>query len=116
MGQQHALPAIADIHLVSGLQGLSPDQGLVSGLLCEADCLRRAETLGLACVEEFLVALSECMGLLLDGGGLVADVSGLKQQLFSQLLVRSFFCHRISPAFLFSYTCWKLFSRPLHTV
>jgi hypothetical protein len=31
------------------------------------------------------------VGLLLDGGGLVADVSGLKQQLFSQLLVRSFF-------------------------
>ena len=25
---------------------------------------------------------------------------------FSQLLVWSFFCHRISPAFLFSYTCY----------
>ena len=61
---------------------------------------------GLAGIKEFLVALSECVGLLLDGGGLVADVSGLKQQLFSQLLVRSFFCHRISPAFLFSYTCY----------
>ena len=59
--------------------------------------------LGLAGIKEFLVALSECVGLLLDGGGLVTGVSGLKQQLFSQLLVRSFFCQDVYKRQLLKY-------------
>jgi hypothetical protein len=115
-GSHDGLAQLAEIDLVAGGVGLLRVELLVACVLEHLLALSGHLALGLARIEEFLVALSECVGLLLDGGGLVADVSGLKQQLFSQLLVRSFFCHRISPAFLFSYTCWKLFSRPLHTV
>ena len=88
MGQQHALPAIADIHLVSGLQGLSPDQGLVSGLLCEADCLRRAETLGLACVQKRHIFLAVGFHLLqLRRVHTVKAVFTAAQQLFLQCFV-----------------------------
>ena len=105
-GSHDGLAQLAEVDLVAGGVGLLRVELLVACVLEHLLALSGHLALGLACVEEFLVALSECVGLLLDGGGLVADVSGLKQQLFSQLLVRSFFCHRISPAFLFSYTCY----------
>ena len=88
MGQQHALPPVANIHLVSGLQCLSPDQGLVSGLLCEADCLRRAETLGLACIQKRHIFLAVGFHLLqLRRVHTVKAVFTAAQQLFLQCFV-----------------------------
>ena len=103
-GSHDCLAQLAEVDLVAGGVGLLRVELLVASVLQHPLALGGYLALGLAGIKEFLVALSECVGLLLDGGGLVTGVSGLKQQLFSQLLVRSFFCHRISPAFLFSYT------------
>ena len=103
-GSHHSLVALDKVDLVAGLVGLFRVELLVPCILEHLLALGGNLALGLACIQELLVALGKVVGLLLHVSVLIGDVSRLIEQLFSQLLVRSFFCHRISPAFLFRYS------------
>ena len=103
-GSHHSLVVLDKVDLVAGLVGLFRVELLVACILEHLLALGGDLTLGLACIQELLVALGKVVGLLLHVSVLIGDVSRLIEQLFSQLLVRSFFCHRISPAFLFRYS------------
>ena len=103
-GSHHSLVVLDKVDLVAGLVGLFRVELLVACILEHLLALGGDLALGLACIQELLVALGKVVGLLLHVSVLIGDVSRLIEQLFSQLLVRSFFCHRISPAFLFRYS------------
>ena len=103
-GSHHSLVALDKVDFVTGLVGLFRVELLVACILEHLLALGGDLALGLACIQELLVALGKVVGLLLHVSVLIGDVSRLIEQLFSQLLVRSFFCHRISPAFLFRYS------------
>ena len=103
-GGHDRLLELDEVDLVAGLVGLLGVELDVAGILEHLLAFCGDLALGLAIVEELLVALGKVVGLLLDVGILVGDVSGLIEQLFSKLLIRSLFCHRISPAFLFPYS------------
>ena len=88
MGQQHTLAPVAGIHLVPCLQGLAPDQGLVSGLLRQADGLRRAEALRPADVQKGHIILA--VGLHISKLRRIHPVKAVfpaAQQFFLQCLV-----------------------------
>ena len=101
-GSHDSLLELDKVDLIAGLVGLFGVELHVAGILEHLLALGGDFALGLAVVEELLVALGKSVCLLLDVCILVGDVSRLIEQLFGQLLGRSFFCHRISPAFLFS--------------
>ena len=103
-GSHDSLLELDKVDLIAGLVGLFGVELHVAGILEHLLALGGDFALGLAVVEELLVALGKSVCLLLDVCILVGDVSRLIEQLFGQLLGRSFFCHRISPAFLFLYS------------
>ena len=103
-GSHDGLLELDEVDLIAGLVGLFGVELHVAGILEHLLALGGDFALGLAVVEELLVALGKSVCLLLDVCILVGDVSRLIEQLFGQLLGRSFFCHRISPAFLFPYS------------
>ena len=101
-GSHDGLLELDKVDLIAGLVGLFGVELHVAGILEHLLALGGDFALGLAVIEELAVALCKIGGCLFDICGFVRRVSGGIEQLFGQLLGRSFFCHRISPAFLFS--------------
>ena len=62
IGSHDGLAQLAEIDLVAGGVGLLRVELLVACVLAHLLALSSHLALGLACVEEFLVALSECVG------------------------------------------------------
>ena len=101
-GSHDSLVQLDEVDLITGGVSLFGVKQLVASVLQHLLALSGHLALGLAVIEELAVALCKIGGCLFDICGFVRRVSGGIEQLFGQLLGRSFFCHRISPAFLFS--------------
>ena len=80
-GGHDCLLELDEVDLVAGLVGLLGVELDVAGILEHLLAFCGDLALGLAIVEELLVALGKVVGLLLDVGILVGDVSGLIEQL-----------------------------------